>query len=240
MAKITSQAESFPQGIFETSSTQQIDLGAKASTADGREYRYVKAGGTELVAGQVQDGPATVANHTNLATNVAAVGATQITVTLGATAVTANQYSNGYVVVNDVAGQGYTYSIKSHPAANASAAVVITLEDSSPVQEALTIASQVTLVANQYNGVVVHATAEAGVPVGVAVVDIAANEYGWVQTRGPVSALCGFATGIGLSVAASDTVAGAYETGDGILPVIGYAIAAGVATEYNPIFLTID
>jgi len=38
----------------------------------------------------------------------------------------------------------------------------------------------------------------------------------------------------------SDTTAGAYELGDGILSPIGYALAAGVATEFNPVFLTID
>lgn len=241
MARLTSQPQSFPQGLFSEDTVRNADLGAKASTADGRVFRYVKAGASALVAGEVQDGPATVANHTNIAVAAAAAaGANQITVTLGATAVTANQYAGGVVVVNDVAGEGYTYLIKSHPAADASAALVVTLADDETIQEALTTSSQVTLVANQYNGVVQHATTEAGVPVGVAIKDITAGSYGWVQTRGPVSALCAATTGIGLSVAASDTTAGGYEVGDGILPVIGYALAAGVATEYNPIFATID
>ena len=242
MANFTSQPQSFPFGIFGEDTVAQIDFGAKASTSDGRVFRFVKAGSSALVAGTVLDGPATVANHTNIAVaSAAAVGANQITVTLGATAATANQYTNGYVVVNDVDGQGYTYGIKSHPAANASAALTITLNDDETVQEALTTSSQVTLIANQYNGVVIHPTTEAGVPVGVAIKDITAGSYGWIQTRGPVSALCNVVTAIGASVAASDTTtAGGYEIGDGILPPIGYALTAGVATEYNAIFLTID
>lgn len=241
MAKITSQPQSFPQGLFSEDTVKNTDLGAKASSSDGRVWRYVKAGATALVAGSVYDGPATVANHINVAVAAAAsAGDSTITVTLGATAATANQYAGGVIVINDVDGQGYTYGIKSHPAADASASLVVTLNADETVVEALTTSSQATLVADQYGGVIIHATTETGVPVGVAIKDITAGSYGWIQTRGAVSALCGATTAIGSSCAASDTTAGSYEIGDGILPVIGYAIAAGVATEFNPVFLTID
>lgn len=239
---LTSDPQVLPRDLRADTSTQEFPLGAKASTADGRVFRYCKAGGTALVAGKVYDAPATVANHTNIAVaSAASAGATSITVTLGATAATANQYAGGVIVINDVDGQGFTYTIKSHPAADASASLVLTLDDNETVVTALTTSSQATLVANQYNGVVIHAVTEASVPVGVAHTQITASQYGWIQTRGPVSVLINATTGIGLSVAASDTTnAGGAEVGDGILPVIGYAIAAGVATEYNPIFLTID
>lgn len=227
-------------GIRTDSSTQQMPLGTKVSTTDGREFRYCKAGATALVAGKVYDGPANVANHTNIACAAAAAGATSITVTLGATAATANQYAGGVIVINDVDGQGFTYTIKSHPAADASASLVLTLDDDEPVVTALTTSSQATLVPNQYNGVIIHAATETGVPVGVAHTQITAGQYGFIQTRGPVSMLINATTAIGQSVAASDTTSdGGGEIGDGILPVIGYAIAAGVATEYNPVFLTI-
>ena len=241
MARITSQPQSFPQGLFSEDTVQNADLGAKASSSDGRAWRYVKAGAVALVAGSVFDGPASVANHTNITVAAAAAaGASQVTVTLGATAATANQYANGVMAINDADGQGFTYGIKSHPAAGSGATLVLTLNADETIQEALTTSSQVSLVANQYGGVVIHATTEAGVPVGVAIKDITAGSYGWIQTRGPVSALCAATTGIGLACSASDTTAGAYELGDGILSPIGYALAAGVATEFNPVFLTID
>lgn len=242
MAKITSQPQSFPQGIFSEDTVQNADFGAKASTSDGRVYRYVKAGGTALIAGQVFDGPATVANHTNVTVaSAAAVGAVQVTVTLGSTAATANQYANGYLIVNDVAGQGFTYMIKSNPAADASASLVLTLADDESIQDALTTSSQVTLVANQYNGVIVHAASETGVPVGVAIKDITAASFGWIQTRGPVSCLADASpAAIGQQVDASTTTAGASTLGTVATPGIGYALAQQVSTEYNPIFLTID
>lgn len=237
---LTSDPQVLPRDLRGDNASQEFPLGAKASTADGRAFRYCKVGATAIVSGKVYDGPAQVANHTNIAVVLGAAGASAITVTLGATAATANQYAGGVIVINDVDGQGFTYTIKSHPAADGAAALVLTLDDNETVVTALTTSSQATLVANQYNGVILHATTEVAIPVGVGHTQITAAQFGWLQTRGPVSTLCGATTGIGLSVAASDTTAGSAEVGDGILPVIGYQIAAGVATEYNPVFLTID
>ena len=194
------------------------------------------------IHGNVYDGPANVANHTNVTVAAAAAAAvTSITVTLGATAATANQYAGGVVAVNDVNGQGFTYGVKSHPAADSAATLVLTLEENEPIQTALTTSSQVSLVANQYNGVIIHAASETGVPVGIAVTDIAAASFGWIQTRGPVSALQdSSAAALGKQVGASTTTNGAVSAGDGTLPVIGYQLATGVSTESNPIFLNID
>lgn len=242
MAQFTADAQAAPSGIRTNSSTQEAVLGTKVVTADGRAYRYVKAGGTTLVVGKLYDGPIAVANHTNIAVQAAAaIGATSVSVTLGATAATANQYAGGVLVVNDVTGEGQTFSIKSNPAADASATLAVALTDDEPVVTALTTSSEVSLVLNQYNGVIIHATTEAGIPVGVAVTAITNAQFGWIQTRGPVSVLCNATTDLGASVAASDTTnAGGVEVGDGILPPVGYALAAGVSSEYNPVFLTID
>lgn len=242
MAKLTSQPQSFPQGLFSEDTVQNADFGAKVSTSDGRVFRYMKVGATALVAGSVYDGPANVGNHTNVSVAAAAaVGVQTVTVTLGATAATANQYTGGVLVINDVDGQGFTYGIKSHPAADASAALVVTLNADETIQEALTTNSQASLVPNQYNGVIIHAASETGIPVGVAIKDITAASLGWIQTRGPVSALQdASAAALGKQVGASTTTDGSVSAGDGTLPVIGYQLATGVSTEFNPIFLTID
>lgn len=240
--RITSQAQSFPQSVFDSSTTSEADLGAKFDTADGRSFRYCKVGATALVAGNVYDGPANVANHTNVTVQAAAaVGASTISVTLGATLATANQYAGGVIVVNDVDGQGHTYGVKSNPAADASATLTLTLEDNELVLTALTTSSQVSLVPNQYNAVIIHAASETGVPLGIAVTTAAASEFAYIQTRGPVSALQdASAAALGKQVGASTTTNGAVSAGDGTLPVIGYQLATGVSTESNPIFLQID
>lgn len=219
-----------------------MDLGAKYVDNNGNVYRYVKAGGTALVPGKLQDGPADIGNHTNIAVaSAAAAGVKTVTVTLGATAATANFYAGGKLVVNDVDGQGFTYTVKSHPAADASASLVVTLDDDEPIITALTTSSQVTLVPNQYGGVVIHAASEAGVPVGVAVTAVTASYYGWIQTKGIVSCLHDATPAeIGEGVSASTTTDGCVTEQVTPLSEVGVALVQGVSTEFNPIMLSLD
>lgn len=238
MSKITSNPLSSPQALFASSTTQEMDLGAEVVTADGRRFKYVKAGLSALVAGTLQQAPVRIANHANITVaSAAAVGDVAITVTLGATAATANQYTNGYMVVNDVAGQGFTYQIKSHPAADASAALVVTLHNEDSIQEALTTSSQVTLVSNLYNAVIQNPTTATNVPVGVAVIDIAASEFGFIQVYGASSCLNEGGSTIGLGLAPSGSDAGALATVAATTNQIASALEAGVDTESNTVFL---
>ena len=240
MAKtqITGAIQLAASDIFGDSSVQEHALGSVGFAENGRTFRYVKAGGTALVPGKLQQGPAVVANHQNIACAVAAIGATSVTVTLGATAATANQYAGGTLVINDVDGEGYTYRIASHPAAGSSETLVLTLDD--PILVALTASSEACLFPNLYNGVVVNPTTPTNAPVGVAVKAITASYYGWIQTHGPVSCLNDSATAVGLGIAPSQAVAGAVKTMAATLSQVGYALQAGVDTEYRTVFLTID
>lgn len=238
---MTPNVDVFSGDLRQNTETQEHSLGAKANGVDGSVYRYVQAGATALVPGKLYDGPAEVANHQNVACAVAAAGALEITVTLGATDATANQYAGGVIVINDVDGQGFTYLIKSHPAAAGTATCAITLDESTPVVTALTTNSQATLVPTQHKGVIIHAATETGIPVGVAVTAITAEYYGWIKTRGPVSLLMDAAAGdVGKSCGASTTTDGSGTANDGTLREIGASLATGVSTEYNPVFLTID
>lgn len=242
MAKFTQDAATAPRDIRSNSSVQECDLGTKVVTPDGRAFRYVKAGGTTLVIGTLLDGPATIAHATNIAVAATATAGTfAVTVTLGATAVVANQYAGGVIAVNDADGEGYTYSIKSHPAADASASLTLTLDDDEPIVTTLTTSSKVTLIPNQYKGVVIHAQTEAGVSVGVCTYPITALYYGWIQTRGAVSCLHDATPAeIGEAVSASTTTDGCVTEQVTPLTEVGTALVQGVSTEKNPIFLTID
>jgi hypothetical protein len=239
MTQITGAMLISPQEVFNESSVQNTDLGQVARTPDGRCFRYVQAGSTALVAGKLQQAPAIVANHQNIAVaEAASAGATTVTVTLGATAATANAYSNGYLVVNDGDGEGYTYQIKSHPAADASASLEVELYDE--LEEALTTSSEVCLIPNKYNGVIVNPTTATNVPVGVAVKDITASYYGWIQTKGPVGCLNDSATGVGLGLAPSGSVAGALATVAATTNQVATALQAGVDTEYRTVDLRME
>lgn len=248
MPKTTGYAEAVEQDVHSTSTIARAKLGEKVQTADGRTYRYARAAGTALAAGKLTVVPTLVANHTNIAVAAAAdVGATQITVTLGATAATANQYAEGYVVINDAAGEGIAYKIRDHLAADASASLVLNLEDS--IKVALTTSSEASLQYNLYDQLVISATDQADMPVGIPNVAVAANEYFWVQTGGTCAALADAAVAAGLNVTTGTGTAGAVQavaltegapnTG-AAQPIVGVAINALVDTEYRPVRLTLD
>lgn len=224
-------------GLFEESTSQRHKLGEIVTAGDGRRFIYVKAGGTALVPGKVQQAPAEVTNHQNLTPAAAAIGATSVTVTLGATAATANQYAEGYLAVTVTPGQGYMYKIKSHPAADASATLVVQLED--PIEVALTTSSRCDLVVHPCSAVIVNpATASSG-PVGVAVNNIAAGSYGWLQIGGPCNVLADGAVTVGVNVSASNAVAGAVEAAVTAQAALGYALTGIADTEYGMVMLRI-
>jgi len=230
-----------PQDLFTESSSQKLPLGTKGETKDGRCFRYCKAGGSDLVAGHVLQTEAEVGNHQNLAVTAAvAVGVSAVTVTLGGTAATANEYSGGYLTVNDADGQGFTYKILSHPAqTSTSGNLVVTLED--PIREALTTSSQATLSNHPYKNVIDFPTTASGAAVGVATFDMTTLYYGWIQTGGAVAILNESGTAVGLGVAPSGaSVAGACITQAATTQCIGTSIETLVDTEYSLVHLTID
>ena len=227
-----------PGDLSSNTATPMTTIGSKAVSSDGRAFRYVKAGATALVPGKLQQAPAEVTNHQNLVPSAAAIGDTSVTVTLGATAATANQYAGGWLVGTETPGEGQQYKIKSHPAADASATLVLTLED--PLVVALTSSSHLDLVPNPYNGVIVNPTTASSSVVGVAVFAITAAQYGWIQVSGPANTLADGALTVGTSLVASNAVAGAVEAATGAQAVVGIAMTGIADTEYGMVDLSIE
>ncbi len=225
-----------PQELFAGQTSQGIDLGAEVVTGDGRAYRYVLAGSIALVAGKLNVSSGEVTTLEGLAIAASAAAATTVTTTTTVT-VTANQFAGGYLVTASLTGKGFTYKIKSHPAATA-AVVTFTLED--PISVALDTTTTVTVVANPYANVrVSYLNNFNAVPVGVPVFNLAAANYGWVQSRGPVGILADDAIAVGIGVQQSDVVDGAItpQGVGGTIPNIGIAMQAITDTNYGPVFL---
>jgi hypothetical protein len=226
----------------------QFALGSVMRLQDGREFVYAKAG-EALSKGKLATAPAHVADHSNIAVAAAvAVGGTTVTVTLGATAATANQYAGGLLVTSDAAGEGTSYEILSHAAVDASG--VITLKLRNPIRVALTTSSEVTLVHNQFRGTL-EGTVATRKAVGVPLVDVTDQYFYWAQYRGACPVLADGAIALGNAVVPSDAVSGAVEQQDVFVnatdatrldakEVVGRAsILAAVDTEYRPLFLDI-
>ena len=201
-------------------------VGQRFNSEDYREFVLVQNGGVALVAGNLIQGPASIgANHTGLAVvSNAAIGATQITVTLGGTAVTANQYAGGFAVISAGTGLGQTLRIQSHPAqSTTSGNVVLTLED--PLSVAITSStSKVSLTLNPYgspngtnvgtHGVVISPTTATGPSIGVTVTPIPASSatvpsYGFIPSSGTAGAVVTYVVAtrnrVGTSTVAGET-----------------------------------
>lgn len=226
--------------LLSDSSTQFHALGAYVETADGRGFRYAKAGGTSLVAGKLQQSAAQDTTNQNpsggLAVAAAAIGATTVTLT-GSLTLAANLLAGGYMSVAVTPGIGYTYRVLGNTAVAGAANCSVTLAD--PIQIALTTSSKVTFSKHPYDSVIVNPTTATGAPVGVANSIITNAQFGWLQTRGMCSVLTDSGTTVGLGVAPSAAVAGAVKTAATTLNTIGYAVQTLVTTEYDLVFLTI-
>ncbi len=249
MSRITQRGATGPlslvaNGAFQTSTDASLAtlVGTRFDTSDGREVTLVKNGTVALVAGVLVQDAAIVPNHQDLTvTAYQAYSANgnvpaKVTVTLGATAATANQYAGGFVVVNDNNGEGHTLRIASHPAADSAGSLAITLEEGSSV--AITTASQVCLLPAHGADVVIQPTTVTGAQVGVTMNAIAASAYGFVVSRGLTSCLAQGAIGVGLGLSIG-SVAGAVAVSAATTARLGFAAQAGVDTEYRAVYVNI-
>lgn len=207
-------------------------IGEKFISSDGREFVLVSAGAVSLASGKLMQSAALIADHQNMATSTAAAGDTTVTVTLGATAVTANQYAGGFVTFNAGTGAGQTLRIASHPAANGSATLVLTLEDAI-VTATNSGSTKSSLAPNPYADIIVHPTTSTNSPAGVTLYPISATLIGFIQTKGQIACLNDAGTTIGLGIAPSTNTAGAVMTVAATTNQIGSAAYTGTTTEYS-------
>ena len=231
-------------GAFQTSTDASLAtlVGTRFDTSDGREVTLIKNGAVALAAGNLVQDAAIIPNHQNIA--VAAYQAysangnvpAKVTVTLGATAATANQYAGGFVVVSDANGEGHTLRIASHPAADASATLALTLEEGPSV--ALTTSSEVCLLPAHGKDVIIQPTTVTGAQVGVTLNTVAAGAYGFVVSRGIVSCLAQGAIGVGLGLSIG-SVAGSVAVAAATTARLGFAAQAGVDTEFRAVYVNI-
>lgn len=237
------QHELAAQDLHATSSTQLEKLGIVGETIDGRKFRYAKAGAVNLAAAKICVAEAVAGNHQDIAVAAAAaVGDTQVTVTLGATAATANQYAEGFLTVISSTGLGYSYRISGHPAAASAGSLTVTLDATEPLQVALATSSKVTLTKNPWKDIIVAPNAVAHRAVGVPSVALTAAYFGWVQTKGDAPVLSDGVIGKGSGAILSDAVAGAVEVevAGTVTNRVGRAPEATVDAKYYLIDLCID
>lgn len=240
--------EVFDQHIWDISSTAKHPLGTIRQLGDGRKFAYSQAGGTALLAGTLNQMAVQVANHLNMDVVAAptaasgAIGSFFVTLTLGATAATANQYSEGYLYHNKNGVLGQMYKIKSNPAADSAATLKLELYD--PVRVAWADADEGTIMKHPQDGVIIYPTTSTRVATGIAPVAVTAAFYFWNQVKGPCTVLADGTLVLGNHVRASDAAPGAVENldRDGTAEddvVVGTTINIGTTAETAAIMLAI-
>lgn len=223
-----------------TTTTKTETLGAVGATADGRVYRYAKAGASALDPGKLTvnaDLDTNVVNKTVARTYAA--GVTSIIVDAAGTVV-ADAYADGYLTISDATGEGITYRVNGNTGVTGAGEITVSL--ASPTQTALTIdVSEYTLTKNLWDSVVISATDQADMATGIPNVSVAAGSYFWCQTRGACAAWADEAVTRGLALTIGTGTAGAVEALDAAGEAqIGVASEALVDTEYRQVFLQID
>jgi hypothetical protein len=228
--------------VIAADGTNPLQEGTLGVTRDGRQFRWVQAGASNLVVGNMLQAAAEIANHQDCSVAAAAIGATSLTVTPGATAGAANLYANGLAVISVTPGLGYAYNIDHHAAITASVAFTLYLAPDDPIQVALTTSSKVTLIRNAYKGVIqAPVTTLTGPVVGAAVSVIPASGWGWIQTRGLAGVLIAGTPGPGVAVVSPGSAAGAVVV-DGAAAatqVVGSMGITGVDGKVGPVFLNL-
>lgn len=227
------------QDLKTVSTVALMALGSLGRTKDGRLFRYSLAGAAALVAGKLSIAAAKVANHTNIGIPAdVAVGVSNLTVTLGATAATLNQYAEGILSIVDGTGKGLEYIVRGHAAAASAGALLLYLDE--PLAVALATAdTKVSLVQNRWANVVESATA--GEPAGVTAFPIPIANYGWLQTGGRATVLSDGIIAKAVAFKQSASIAGAIAaTAAATDHAVGSVPEATVDTKYYPALLEID
>ena len=202
-------------------------------------YRYGRLGSGAVTAGKCVTHAASIAHHFDLTpTAGVAAGETAISVETAGTDLTLNQYANGYLYINDAAGEGQMLRIESNPAHDHSAdpSVIITCYDD--LATAITTSSRVTLIADPSSALIGQAATTTGATMGVTVVDIAATHYGWFAVSGPATVLTSGTLVVGNHAVPLGAVGAVGPAAGDVIQVIGVVMIVNVTTDYSLINLT--
>jgi len=222
---------------FTSGLTQLFPLGSRLLYGNS-VYAYGRLAAAAVTAGKCVTHAGSIAHHFDLTpTAGVAAGETAISVETAGTDITLNQYANGYLYVNDAAGEGQMLRIKSNPAHDHSAdpSIVITCYDD--LATAITTSSRITLIPDPRSGQIVQAATTTGATLGVTVVDMAASAYGWFTVSGPATVLTSGTLVVGNHAVPLGAAGAVGPAAGDVIQVIGTVMIVNVTTDYSLINL---
>tara|TARA_Y100000310_G_scaffold16579_1_gene16530 strand:- start:16049 stop:16876 length:828 start_codon:yes stop_codon:yes gene_type:complete len=233
--------------VLAETSYQLFPLGTKCIRGD-QVWRYCKAGSTGLdIAAPVQSAALVHAEQEDdiVCGAAAAIGDTEVEITStanldGSPNDEDNDFRSGYLIVNDVTGEGQCKKIKSNEGFATTADSTFVLYDKLTI--ALTTSSQLGLVRSPYYKVIATAAVVSGCVVGVPQFAVTANYWFWCQTGGVAAVVAQAAIAKGTEVVVGTSAGKADPAAAATTEVcIGHPYTAGIAdTESMLVFLTLD
>lgn len=209
-------APTIAQGDVYTSTTVNpgaLSVGQRVPGNNGKEFCYSFAGLAALVKGNLLQESAEDTTYENMAVGVAgSVGDNFLQITNGTATITSQQFEGGsigvYTAGTVAIGDEYTITGVTGVLTTGGA---LRVHLDKPLRYDYTTSAKVVMKRNPYSGVIqMPATTQTGAPVGVAVYEIPASAYGWVQTRGACIALSDNSTfAVGSMLSPSLATAGA-------------------------------
>ena len=218
-----------------------LPVGTIYETPLGR-WRYFEGGGT-IAAGRVAAHELPDVAHDNLTPAVAAIGATEITISDTITLVL-NEYVGGqlFVEAKATAGAGYSYPIIKHTAPASGAVFTIGI----PLSIALDASAEISLVKSPYQECLISTSPAVTSVSGVTRHPAANGDFGWMQTKGLCAVLGDTALLIAQPCIPSVNVDGAVgpllyaDTGAVELVHVGRVVNPGADTEMSLIDLQLE
>lgn len=233
--------------FYSTTTTSEHSLGQLLFDQLGRGYRFVLAGGSALVIGNVIQAAAEDANFKDMAVQAAVAtsvapsvsGGYAIPVTLGGTATTtASDFAGGTLTISVTPGIGQTFTIIGNDIQATTNGTCNFYVVEKP-QVALTTSSKATAYHSPFWKVIQQPTTQTGISVGGAVTAIASASYGWIQTIGAGSVLgdATATTAAAMAMSPSVTTAGAATKQVSLSQTIGVSMStASVSAQVEGIY----
>ena len=237
--------QSYPPNPYAESATALFPLGTRL-TRGCEEWLYCKNGASALstLGTPIQQAAAVHAEMDDdiVVGAASAIGAYTVTLTsttnlAAAPLSTKDGIAEGFLIVNDEAGEGQLYKIKSHEAFSGTSNAIFTLYD--PLTVALTTSSQVGLVQNPCANVIATTAVVSGMFIGVNQIAVTANYYFWAKVRGVAPGNMHAAVALGTYVVVGTTAA-KFDPAAAVTTelIVGEMMTPGVAdTEKAIIYL---
>lgn len=173
-----------------TTAEVQATLGTKLEIADGRLFRMAQCDtSTALVVAQLTQSPIPSANFTDEALGTIAAGERVIVDPEATTGdATPDLFRNGYFMIDEAAQLDPLHRIDTNTGINETISdqpetPSITL--ASALQDAIAVGETYSVIGSPYRQILIHASPQTAMTMGVTVRAMAVNVYGWIATQGP-------------------------------------------------------